>query len=56
MAAVFGETNIFVKICRDTLQWDPVGQKFCQNRSIAHGFPDTGIFVFSLFDKFVMIY
>ena len=38
-----------------TLQRYPVGQKFRQNLSIAHGFRDTAIFVFSLFGKFIMI-
>ena len=32
-----------------------MGQEFRRNRSIAHGFQDTGSFVFSLFGKFVMI-
>ena len=36
------------------LQRYPVGQKFCQNRSIAQSFRDTGIFVFSLCGKFVL--
>ena len=49
MAVIFGK-NMFVY-----LQIYPVGQKFRRNRSIAHGFRDTGIFVFSLFGKFVMI-
>ena len=55
MAAIFGETNFFLKIGIATLQKYPVGQKFRQNRSIAHGFQDISIFVFSLFGKFVMI-
>ena len=55
MAAIFGKTTFFLKIGMATLQRHPMGQKFCRNRSIMHGFRDTGIFVFSLFGKFVMI-
>ena len=55
MAAIVGKINFFSKIGMATLQRYPVGQKFCRNRSIAHGFRNTGIFVFSLFGKFVMI-
>ena len=38
------------------LQRYPVGEKFHQNRSIAHGFRDTGILVFSLVGKFIKIH
>ena len=34
MAAIFGETKIFLKIGMATLQRYPVGQKFRRNRSI----------------------
>ena len=34
MAAIFGETKIFLKIGMATLQIYPVGQKFRRNRSI----------------------
>ena len=44
-----------LKIEMATLQRYPVGQKFCRNRSISHGFRDISIFVFSLFGKLVMI-
>ena len=44
-----------LKIRMSTLQRYPVGQNFCRNRSISHGFRDIGISVFSLFGKFVMI-
>ena len=52
MASIFGETW---KIGMATLKRYPLGQKFHRNRSIMHGFRDTGIFVFSLFGEFVMI-
>ena len=51
----FWQELFFLKIGMATLQRYPVGQKFCRNRSIAHGFRDISIFVFSLFGKFVMI-
>ena len=34
MAAIFGETKIFLKIGKSTPQRYPVGQKFCRNCSI----------------------
>ena len=34
MAAIFGETNFFLKIGMATLQRYPAGQKFRRNRSI----------------------
>ena len=43
MATIFGEQK-FLKIGMATLEKYPVGQKFRPNRSIAHGFRDTGIF------------
>ena len=52
MAAIFGETN-FLEIGLTTLQTYPVAQKFRRNRSISHGFQDTGILVFCIFcEKF----
>ena len=55
MAAIFGDTKFFLKNVLVNLQRYPAGQKFHRNRSIAHGFRDTGIFVFSLFGKLIMI-
>ena len=55
MATIFDEIKFFLKNVLVHLHRYPAGQKFHQNRSIAHGFRDTGIFVFSLFGKFVMI-
>ena len=54
MAAIFGKTKIFGKMLVN-LQRYPGAQKFRRNGSIVHGFRDTGIFVFFLFGKFVMI-
>ena len=55
MAAIFGETK-FLKIRLTTVRRYPVGQKFRKNRSILHGFHDTGIFVFCHFcKKFKMV-
>ena len=51
MAAIFDETNFFLKIGSATQQSYPVGQKFCRNRSILHGFRDKSIFVFCIFEK-----
>ena len=48
---ILGETKNWSK----NVLVNPVDQKFCRNRSITHGFRDTGIFEFSLFGKFVMI-
>ena len=49
---IFGETT-FLKIGFTTLQRYPMGQKFRQNCSISHGFPDTGVYVFCNFcEKF----
>ena len=42
-----GRHFFFLKIGIATLQRYPVGQKFCRNRSISHGFQDISIFVFS---------
>ena len=53
MAAIFIETNFFLKIGIATLQTYPVGQKFRRNRSIYYGFRDTSIFMFCNFcEKF----
>ena len=46
--------KIFWKNVLVNLQRYPVVQKLHRNRSITHGFLDTGIFVFSLFGKFVI--
>ena len=46
MAAILGETKFFLKIRMATLQRYPVGQKFCGNCSILHGFRDISSFVF----------
>ena len=51
MAAIFGETKIFLKIGMATLQIYPVGQKFRRNRSILQGFRDISIFMFCNFCK-----
>ena len=51
MAAIFGETNFFLKIWLTTLDGYPVGQKFCQNRSISHDFRDTSLFAFCINNK-----
>ena len=53
MAAIFGEIKFVGKMFLADLQRYPVNQKFLRNRSITNGFPHTGIFVFSLFGKFV---
>ena len=55
MATIFDEILFFGKNVLVHLQRYPVGQKFRRNRSIAHSFRDTGIFMFSLFGKCVMI-
>ena len=41
----FGEIKFFSKIGFTTVQRYPMGQRFHRNRSISHGFQDTGIFV-----------
>ena len=51
----FWQDKKFWKNVLVNLQRYPLGPKFCGNRSITHGFRDTGIFVFSLFRKFIMI-
>ena len=51
MAAIFGETKIFVTIGITILQIYPMGKKFRQNRSISHSFQDKSIFVFCNFCK-----
>ena len=49
----FWRDKIFLKIGLTTLQIYHISQKFCQNRSISHGFQDTGTFVFCNFcEKF----
>ena len=55
MAAILGKIKFLGKNVLVHLQKYPVGQKFRRNQSIAHGFRNKGIFVFSLFGKFVMI-
>ena len=53
MAAIFGETKLFLKIGMASLQRYPVGQKFRRNRSIYYGFRDISIFMFCNFcEKF----
>ena len=51
MAAIFGGTKIFLKTGSASQKRYPVGQKFLQNCSILHGFRDTRIFVFCIFEK-----
>ena len=51
----FWRDKISLKNVLVNLQSNPVDQKFGQNHSIVHGFRDTGIFVFSLFGKFIII-
>ena len=51
MAASFSGTNFFLKIGSATQQIYPVSQKFRRNRSILHGFPETSIFAFCIFEK-----
>ena len=49
----FWRDKIFWKIGLTTLQIYPMDQKFRRNRSISHGFQDTGIIVFCNFcEKF----
>ena len=46
MAAIFGESKIFLKIPKSTMLRYPVGGKFRRNRSITHGLGDIHISVF----------
>ena len=46
MAAKSGENWIF-SISHSILCYNPMGQKFCRNRSISYGFQDINIFCFS---------
>ena len=45
MAAKSGENLIF-SISHRILCYNPMGQKFCRNRSISYGFQDINIFLF----------
>ena len=47
----FWQAKYFLKLRKASLHRYPVGQKFCRNRSILHGFRDTSIFVFCDFCK-----
>ena len=53
MAAMFWQVKYSLKLGKASLHRYPVGQKFCRNRSIWHGFRHTIIFMFSDFcEKF----
>ena len=51
MAATFWQVKYSLKLGEASLRRYPVGQKFCQNCSIWHGFRDTSIFGFVIFAK-----